>query len=211
MKQRIREGVVTGIIGLWLVACGEEEPFVPDVGATTAATSTGVSTKIGAGPEALTTADAGPELVVEFTDRDFVESDETRDPFRNFARLFLREAESRQFVQRKVCAVQYALDELRLTGIVTGSSARAMLTDPAGVGWVLRTGDYVGQTELVSTGGSLGADVPMNWRVDRIRAGDVVFLREDAAHPEIPAATRVMRLHPVDEATGALGAAATMP
>ena len=63
----------------------------------------------------------------------------------------------------------------------------------------LSAGDYVGKAELVTTGGPTGVDVALNWRVDRIRESDVVFLREDPAHPEIPPTTRVMYLHPVSE------------
>jgi len=32
--------------------------------------------------------------------------------------------------------------------------------------------------------------------VDRVRAGDVVLVREDPKNPEIPSSTRVIALHP---------------
>jgi len=64
---------------------------------------------------------------------------------------------------------------------------------------VLYTGDYVGKAELISAGGTAGAEVAINWRVDRIRPTDVVFIREDNAHPDIPPTTRVMPLYPVGE------------
>ncbi len=44
-----------------------------------------------------------------------------------------------------------------------------------------------------------GADVAVNWRVDRIREADVVFVREDPSHPEIPPTTRVVSLRSPDE------------
>ena len=78
---------------------------------------------------------------------------------------------------------------------------RVMLVDPSGLGWVLKTGDFVGKAELVTAGGTSGADVAINWRIDRIRSKDVVFIREDAAHPEIPPTTRVMYLRPGEDST----------
>ena len=42
-----------------------------------------------------------------------------------------------------------------------------------------------------------GAEVAINWRVDRMRPTAVVFIREDNAHPDIPPTTRVMPLYPV--------------
>jgi type IV pilus assembly protein PilP len=48
----------------------------------------------------------------------------------------------------------------------------------------------------VHIGGSNGPEYQLNWRVDRIREGDVVLIREDPAQPAIPPATRVIQLHP---------------
>ena len=84
-------------------------------------------------------------------------------------------------------------------GIITRGRASVMLTDPNGYGWVLYTGDFVGKPELISIGGTDGTEVAINWRVDRIRPDDVVFIREDAAHPDIPPTTRVMPLYPAGE------------
>ncbi len=139
----------------------------------------------------------------EFHEADFVESEDSRDPFRNYAKMFLRRAEGQRIVQRRVRAGQFSLEELRLTGIVLRGSRVAMLTDPGGLGHLLRTGEYVGRAEMVKAGGPTGVDVAINWRVDRIRDTDVVFLREDPAHPEIPPVTRVVYLHPVEEGPGA--------
>jgi type IV pilus assembly protein PilP len=150
--------------------------------------------------------DAAPlVLTMEFDEADFVESDESRDPFRSFSALFVSQAKARTVVQRKVSANQYALDELKLTGIITRSGPRALVIDPAGLGWVLQQGDYVGKSEVVSTGGPTGIDVALNWRVDRVRDTDVVFLREDPAHPEIAPTTRVMYLYPVEATDPGVG------
>jgi type IV pilus assembly protein PilP len=178
-----------------LGACGDDVVTAPPTPSTAASAKPAASAKAA--------ADAGaPDAeayVPEFAETDFVENDESRDPFRGFAPLFMRQAKQRTVVQRKVRASQHALDELNLTGIISRGEKRALVTDPNGLGWVLRTGDYVGKAELVTTGGPSGVDVALNWRVDRIRESDVVFLREDPAHPEIAPATRVMYLHPVSE------------
>jgi type IV pilus assembly protein PilP len=92
---------------------------------------------------------------------------------------------------------------------VTGNPSRALLIDPTGLGWVAKVGDFVGKPEVVHSGGPTGADVPINWRVDRIRVGDVVLIREDPSHPEIPPATRVIALRAVDEAVANRGAGVT--
>ena len=141
-----------------------------------------------------------PELPKrEFSESDFAETDRSRDPFRTFATLFVSQARSRVALQREVLVERYALDELQLTGIVTRGPARALLTDPSSLGWVVKVGDFVGKAELVHSGGPTGTDVAVNWRVDRIRDEDVVFIREDPAHPEIPPTTRAIALHPVED------------
>ena len=142
------------------------------------------------------------EVVRELTEADFVESDDNRDPFRSYEEIFERRASGTKTVQRKVKAGGNTLEELKLTAIIGRSSRRVMMTDPSGYGWVLQTGDYVGKPEFVSVGGNDGQEVPLNWRVDRIRKEDVVFIREDASHPEIPPTTRVIPLYPAGEDEG---------
>jgi type IV pilus assembly protein PilP len=137
--------------------------------------------------------------VREFQERDFAETEMSRDPFRSFAGIFVTQAQSRIMVQRKVLVDHYALEELKLVGIVTRTQPRALLTDPNGFGWVAKVGDFVGKAELVRAGGPTGVDVAVNWRVDRIRDGDVVFVREDPSHPEIPPTTRVISLRTPEE------------
>ena len=129
----------------------------------------------------------------------FVESQENRDPYRNYAYLFVARIDGPQRVQRKVKAGAYSIDDLKLTGIISRGTRRAMFTDSSGFGWVMYTGDYVGKADVVNVGGSEGRDVEINWRIDRIRPKDIVFIREDAAHPEIPPTTRVVPLYPTGE------------
>ncbi|MEQ9317609.1 MAG: pilus assembly protein PilP, partial [Polyangiaceae bacterium] len=136
---------------------------------------------------------------VEFTESDFVESEESRDPFRDYSYLFVKQKTTDRVQQRKVKASDFALDELNLAGIITRGRASVMLIDQTGFGWVAYVGDYIGKAELVSAGGTDGTEVAINWRVDRIRPTDVVFIREDSAHPDIPPTTRVMPLYPTGE------------
>jgi type IV pilus assembly protein PilP len=143
----------------------------------------------------------------DFQERDFAETDQSRDPFRSFAQVFAQQAVVRSVLQRKVLVDRYALDELKLVGIVLGAPSRALLTDPVGLGWVAKVGDFVGKSELVHAGGPTGTDVAVNWRVDRIRDGDIVFIREDPSHPEIPPTTRVVALRTPEEEAGQKGPA----
>jgi type IV pilus assembly protein PilP len=141
---------------------------------------------------------APPIPRMEFGENDFVESDRNRDPYRSYlAVLAPPERQRTSQNQRAVTLPQYSIDELKLVAIVTGGDyPRAMVLDPTGKGWVLKRGDFVGRPEVVHIGGANGADYQLNWRVDRVRDGDLVFLREDPAQPGIPPATRVVSLHP---------------
>ncbi len=134
----------------------------------------------------------------EIIENEFTESDRARDPFRNFASMFVEDNKGRHSgPQIQVLLNQYSIDELKLVGISTGGDyPRAMLVDPTTKGWVVKKGDYIGRPDLVHVGGTNGADYQLNWRVDRIRDGDVVLTREDPAQPMVPPATRVLPLHP---------------
>jgi len=170
--------------------CEDEPPLTSQPGAAGAATGAAATASASVDPDS-------PQLpIVEFTESDFVESEESRDPFRDYSYLFVKQNVTDRVVQRKVKASPYALDELKLTAIITRGRPSMMLTDQSGFGWVLYVGDYVGRAELVSAGGTDGTEVAINWRVDRIRTKDVVFIREDSAHPDIPPTTRVIPLYP---------------
>ena len=141
--------------------------------------------------------DSGP---ISYTNEDFSELDvQNRDPFRSYARAF--KAQAAAPAQRRVLLPSTSVDEMKLIAIVTGiATPRAMLTDTAKVGHVIRRGDYIGRPEVVQTGGSEGMSVTLNWRVDRIRPGSVVLTREDPSAPDKPPLTRVMPLHEGGEA-----------
>jgi type IV pilus assembly protein PilP len=143
--------------------------------------------------------DAGlppPPKAQDFTENDFAENDHNRDPFRSYATLFIDKGNKVVRNQLPVVLSQYSIDELKLVAIVrAGDYPRAMLLDPTGTGWVIKRGDYLGRPDTVHTGGANGADYQLNWRVDRVRDGDIVLSREDRTL-SAPPATRIIPLHP---------------
>ncbi len=83
----------------------------------------------------------------------------------------------------------YTVDELRLVAVVTGDGeARAMLVDPDGLGLIVTPGSQVGRAEVTAAGASA-------WRVDRIRGGKVVLVRDHFTADVGQPATRVLALH----------------
>jgi type IV pilus assembly protein PilP len=142
-------------------------------------------------------APPGPAPKVEIVESEFTESERSRDPFRSFADAFKDESKGAAKSQREVVLSQFAIDELKLIGIVTRAEpAKAMLVDPAGTGHVVQRGQFVGKPDIVQAAGRTGASYEINWRVDRIRDGDIVLIREDPANPDVPSATRVIPLRP---------------
>lgn len=136
----------------------------------------------------------------EFREDDFVESDRSRDPFRSFASAFVEQARTQVRSQRHVLLDKHSVDQLKLIGLVTRADPpRAMLLDPTGKGWVVTRGDFIGRSEIVHAAGPGGADYEVNWRVDRIREGDIVLVREDATRSDLPSATRVIPLRTPQE------------
>jgi type IV pilus assembly protein PilP len=132
----------------------------------------------------------------ELSENDFAENDHNRDPFRSFASLFVDKSNRSVKNELPVILPQYAIDELKLVAIVlAGDYPRAMVLDPTGKGWVLKRGDYIGRPDTVHTGGTNGTDYQLNWRVDRVREGEIVLVREDRAQIT-QAASRVIPLHP---------------
>jgi type IV pilus assembly protein PilP len=176
--------VLTAALPLAL-ACGDAATKTPPPPVRTASTASASAS--GLPPELK-----GPE----YTENDFVESDRNRDPFRAF--VAQNQAATHQSLnQRKIELAQYSIDELKLVAIVLGSDQpRAMFVDPSGKGTVVYRGTFICRPEVVHLGGSNGPEYQLNWRVDRIRDGDVVLIREDPAQPAIPPATRVVPLHP---------------
>lgn len=187
------------VLGLAVVGCAEKKtapqvfftgPSLSDAGAASADASLPPSTVV----------------KLEYSESDFVDSDGNRDPFRSYASLFDESKREKKAVnQRNVLLSQYGIDELKLAAIVTGGDyPRAMVIDPAGKGWVLKRGDFLGRSDTVHVGGANGTDYQLNWRVDRVRQGDVVLVREDPAQPNVPPSTRVIALHPEGEAKNQL-------
>ena len=160
--------------------------------------STATAAPAAAAPDAGAPLAPPPIARMEFAENDFVESDRNRDPFRTYVATFAPPERQRVAQnQRAVLLPQFSIDELKLVAIVTGGDfPRAMMIDPGGKGWVLKRGDFVGRPEIVHIGGANGADYQLNWRVDKVRDGDIVFIREDPAQPGIPPASRVVTLHP---------------
>ena len=188
------------VAAVGMAGCGgddEEEYQGLGVGAGASGDAAEQGSDQGGATQAAAEADSGPAI---YTDDDFSELDiQNRDPFRSFARAF--KAQAAAPAQRRVLLPSTSLDEMKLIAIVTGiATPRAMLTDTAHVGHVIRRGDYIGRPEVVQTGGSEGMPVTLNWRVDRIRPGSVVLTREDPTSPDKPPLTRVMPLHEGGEA-----------
>jgi type IV pilus assembly protein PilP len=186
-----------------LAGCGGDEPvktatkpgFAANAGGGPPPPAPGASASAGPSP----TANMPPLPKRDFQEKDFAETEGNRDPFRGFAADLAQQNKKIYVVQRKVLVDRYALEELKLVGLVTGNPSRALLIDPTGFGWIAKVGDFVGKSEIVHSGGPSGADVPINWRVDRIRPADVVFIREDPSHPDIPPTTRVIALRTTEE------------
>lgn len=148
-----------------------------------------------AAPNASASAERLSSPRVPIDEADFTESERSRDPFRSYARAFAQETKGRVRSQREVVLPEYALDELKLIGIVTRlQPAKAMLLDPTGKGHVIQRGQFVGRADVVQGGGRAGNTYEVNWRVDRIRDGDVVLVREDPTNPDVPTVTRVISL-----------------
>jgi type IV pilus assembly protein PilP len=188
MRARVAGGLLAAGLPL-AMACGTPTQSAPPPPANRALVAASASAS------ALAPELKGPE----YTENDFVESDHNRDPFRSF--LAQNQSVTRQALnQRKVELAQYSVDELKLVAIVTGGDrSRAMFVDPSGKGTVVYKGTFVCRAEVVHIGGSNGPEYQLNWRIDRIRQGDVVLIREDPAQPAIPPATRVIPLHPETE------------
>ncbi len=188
---RIALVVTALVVGLAAAACGEE-------------VKTASPAADGSGRAAKKQPDAGLEggapdaalVPLAIQENEWVESERSRDPFRAFSNMFVEEARGRVKSQREVILDNFALDELKLVGIVLRANPPvAMLVDPAGKGHTIKRGQFVGRPEVVQEG-HRGAAYEVNWRVDRIRDGDVVFVREDPQNPDVPSATKVIPLRP---------------
>lgn len=192
MKARI--GMLVAACGS-LLACGCDTPVSGPSPAPRADAAATPTVRADAGS---VSGDGGAALPkMEIREGEFAESDKSRDPFRPFAATFAEEAKGQVRSQRRVVLDEYSIDELKLIGIVTRiHPAKAMLVDPTGKGHVVQRGQLVGRAETVQPSGPGGTSVELNWRVDRIRDGDIVLVREGPQNAQIPTATRVLPLRP---------------
>jgi type IV pilus assembly protein PilP len=178
-------------------ACSGSKPAPAPAGSASAAATVAMPAALAPAAAAPVTPTASASASgAQFREEDFAETERSRDPFRSFAKLFADEAKGKVVSQREVVLKNYAIDELKLVAIITRADPpRAMLIDPNNVGWVVIKGQFVGRSEVVHTGGPGGVDYELNWRVDRIRDGDIVLVRDDPAHSDVPQVTRVIPLH----------------
>lgn len=190
-------GTAVWASGLLLALAGCEDPVVVQ---SPNASSQVPTAPPPTGPGSATEApDAGVDAGRQYTDDDFVEVDvDNRDPFRSFVSAFTNRTV--QAPQRRVLLSTTSIDEMRLIAIISGvTQPRAMVVDPAGVGHVIKRGDYVGRPEVIQTGGAESMPVQLNWRVDRIKPNELVLTREDPTAPNRPPLTRVLPLNEVDD------------
>jgi type IV pilus assembly protein PilP len=189
-------------LALTLLSCGDDPPAATAPSAAKGVPKAPAGKPAPAKPgapagSAAPAAPVAPPPKFEIVEAEFTESERSRDPFRSFKDVFKEETRGAAKSQREVVLSQFTIDELKLIGIVTRAEpARAMLVDPQGTGHVVRRGQFVGRADIVQAAGRTGASYEINWRVDRIRAEDIVLIREDPANPDVPSATRVIPLRP---------------
>lgn len=151
-----------------LMGCGDDPPKAPSRGR-----SASKKKKKKKEAKGIDLSKLPPKLrnVDWTTDNSIARSDKrSRDPFRPFVDDIVAQMEAANQLaadettsrsnKRRVSA--FNVEELKLMAIVTGTAVpNAMLTDPSGLGHVIRAGDVVGR------------DVP--YRVTRITRNEVVF------------------------------------
>ena len=193
------------VLAAALLGCSDPPLVTASAPATVPAGATPpAAASSGATAAAASSASASPAPKIEVQETEFTESERSRDPFRSFVNTFAQDTKTKVHSQREVILSQYALDELKLIGIVTRvEPAKAMLVDPSGKGFVIQRGQFVGRADVVQAPGASGTVYEINWRVDRIRPSDVVLVREDPANPDVPSATRVIPLRPEDDSNAA--------
>ncbi len=192
MKKLLR--LLLGSLTVLAAACGSKSAKEQKPTNTTVAAPTAL-----AGADGGVAGDGGAlgPPKIDFQEAEFAETEKSRDPFRSFASMFVEEARTKVKSQREVLLDNYSVDALKLIGIVTGIDVpKAMLVDPSGKGHVIQRGQFIGRAEVVQGSGAAGRAYEINWRVDRIRDGDVVLVREDPQNPDVPSATKVIPLRP---------------
>ena len=130
--------VLTLAVGLYSAGCDDPPPSTPPP-----ATEAAERPK----PQAKPMVNAN-KAEQELTEKDFIEREDNRDPFRSFISMFKTTRSIIGGDQRKVKMKRYALDELKLIAVVTGVQTRplAMFRDPAGLGVTVKRGDYISKS-----------------------------------------------------------------
>jgi Tfp pilus assembly protein PilP len=154
-----------------------------------------VGTQPGTGPGE---AEASDLIVHKLTEESFIESPSRRDPFRSFIIPLTKQETFSTTPQIISILDQYQIDELKLVAIVSssggaGGSPMAMVEDPAGVGHIIRRGNYVGKGETVRRV-STGEEIQIFWKVARIREDAIVFEREDPFAATEATVTKILPL-----------------
>jgi type IV pilus assembly protein PilP len=148
-------------LALALLGCSDPPVVTKGQGTPSSITPpAGVPTPVTAPTVATATASAAADTLppkVDIQETEFSENERSRDPFRSFASKFVEESKAHVHSQREVILGQYALDELKLIGIVTRAEpAKAMLVDPNGKGFVIQRGQFVGRADVVQGAGQSG-------------------------------------------------------
>src|SRR3954465_5477552 len=142
------------ILPVLLVACGGGEDAAkekapppkpaPKAGGAASSPVAQLSTPIPASKEALL-AEVRKRVL---TNEDFAESDNNRDPFRNYLATFAAQP-AIVTKQHKIVLQKFSLDELHLVAIVGGEGmpSRAMFIDPSGMGVNVVRGDHVSKAD----------------------------------------------------------------
>lgn len=147
-------------------------------------------------PKAAAASASASASAVTFNEADFTESDSSRDPFHPFTQVVKPTGETKVVPQYSVILEKYAIDELKLVAIVnSGDGMKAMFVDPQGKGWVIARGAHIGRGEMIKLGPGAMSSYPLYWKVDRIKPGEVVLVREDTLHPEVQPTYREIPLH----------------
>lgn len=190
--------LTTGVLtfGLVLTGCEDEPPIT--VGAPPPATPAPAAATDPNAADGGVEEDAG-ELTIDagpLSDDMFVESENNRDPFRNFGKRWRPRVTPTALPTRNVIMSNLSVDQMRLMAIISGVTApMAMILDSTGLGHMVHRGDYIGQAEVVQMGGEDGLQMQVNWRIERIRSDEVVLVRDDPNNPG-SSVTRVLALYP---------------
>ena len=123
---------------------------------------------------------------LRLVEKDFVEANTNRDPFRSFMRLFNKVSNSTVVIQRRVLLKRFGLDQLRLMAIISGNTRPiAMFVDPRGKGVTIKRGDYISKSE---------------GRVKQILHDKVIIEIEEKTESGSSSTDRVILLHDKDSA-----------